>query len=345
MTLHPAAPPPRALVLGCAGAELSAKEAGHFAAADPLGFILFQRNCPSPDAVRALVGQLRAAVGRLDAPIFIDQEGGRVARLGPPHWPEMPAAAMFGRLAATDLALACEAAELAARLTAHHLAELGINVNCAPVLDLSFAETTAAIGDRAYAADPHIVSELGRAVCRGLIDGGVLPVIKHLPGHGRAARDSHEGLPRVEADFAALAAADFAPFAALADMPLGMTAHILFSDLDAARPATQSKIVIDRAVRGEIGFDGLLVSDDISMHALEGDIADRAGLAWAAGCDIVLHCNGRLEEMQALAGVAPRLDDRAERRWRRARDMVSTHDPRTLDVEGAQDRLAGLLKQ
>ena len=292
---------PKAVVFGCAGLRLSDDERRFFEAAEPLGFILFARNVETPEQVAGLVAELRHCVGRDDAPILIDQEGGRVQRLGPPHWRASPTARSFAELARTDIDAACQAARLNARQIADDLSTLGITVNCAPVLDVPAADGHEIIGDRALGDDPATVAALGRAVCEGLLAGGVLPVIKHLPGHGRAVSDSHLELPVVVADLSALREIDFAPFKSLNDMPWAMTAHVVYSALDGDNPATLSAEVIGRTIRGDIGFDGLLISDDLSMKALAGDFGDRARAALAAGCDVVLHCNGDPDEMTAVA--------------------------------------------
>jgi beta-N-acetylhexosaminidase len=288
---------PRAVLFGCAGERLSAEERQLFTDCDPLGFVLFRRNCAEPGQVRALVAEMRGCVGRGDAPVLIDQEGGRVARLRPPHWRTYPAAA---RLAALPDPEAEAAVRLGARLIADDLASLSITVDAAPVLDLPAAGADAVIGDRAYGGDPARVARLGRAMCEGLLEGGVLPVVKHMPGHGRARVDSHHARPVVDAGAEELADTDFAPFRALSDMPWAMTAHVVYSAFD-AEPATMSRWVIDQVIRGEIGFGGMLVSDDISMGALSGGIAERARKALDAGCDIALHCGGVFDEMAAVA--------------------------------------------
>lgn len=292
---------PAAVVFGCAGATLSEAERAFFSATDPLGFILFARNCVDPAQVTALVRALRDSVGRDDAPVLIDQEGGRVARLRPPHWRAAPAAAVFGLLARTDPVAAADALRLNTRLIAAELSALGIDVDCLPVLDVPQAGAHDVIGDRAYGGGPEIVAMLGRAACEGLREGGVLPVIKHVPGHGRAAADSHAALPVVDASLDMLRQSDFMPFAALSDMPLAMTAHVVYSALDPARPATLSPTVIGDIIRGELGFTGVLLSDDIGMGALSGGFAERAEAALDAGCDLILHCSGDMPEMQAVA--------------------------------------------
>jgi beta-N-acetylhexosaminidase len=294
---------PRAVIFGCSGPVLSAEERSFFRDAGPLGFILFERNCENPDQVRALIADLRDCVGDERADVLIDQEGGRVARLKPPHWPAFPAAARFAALAGRDPDGAVEAAGLNARLIAAELAALGITVNCAPVLDIPHTDADPIIGDRAAGPTPRLAALLGQAVCDGLLDGGVLPVIKHLPGHGRAGVDSHKALPVVDASWEDLETVDFAPFRALRHMPWGMTAHVVYTTVDTTAPATTSAIVVETAIRRAIGFDGLLLSDDLSMRALSGDLGTRAAAALAAGCDVILHCNGERAEMEAVAGA------------------------------------------
>ena len=334
-------PPPRAAILGCAGPRLDDDERRFLARADPAGFILFRRNCESPEQVRALVAALREAVGRADAPVLIDQEGGRVVRLGPPHWRAPPAPAAFGALFAADRAAGARAAWLSARLMAADLFALGITVNCAPLLDLRVAGASKAIGDRALAEDPASVAGLGQAIACGLRAGGVLPAIKHLPGHGRAVADSHATLPRVEASLVDLRAGDFAPFRALRDMPVGITAHVCYTALDPHRPGTLSPAVIAEAVRGAIGFDGLLVSDDLSMGALTGPPGARAAAALAAGCDLALHCNGNRAEMEEVVAAAPRLGPRARARFDRA--LAARPSPASFDTADARRELRALL--
>ena len=333
--------PPRAAILGLAGPRLTDAERRFFAAADPLGFILFRRNCESPAQLKTLVSELRAAVGREDAPVLIDQEGGRVARLGPPHWRHPPPAAALAALAEKNLAAAGAAARLNARLMAAELLDAGITVDCAPVLDIPVPGAHDVIGDRAHGRSPEQVATLGRAVCEGLLEGGVLPVIKHIPGHGRAAADTHHDLPVVTASEAELKRADFKPFALLNDMPWAMTGHVVYAAIDPEAPATTSRKVIERVIRGHIGFQGLLVGDDLSMNALKGSLSERAAAALAAGCDIALHCNGKMGEMRAVADAAPRLGDAALRRVERG-EMLR-HAPEALDRPGAVEHLAALL--
>ncbi|MBK8174932.1 MAG: beta-N-acetylhexosaminidase [Rhodospirillales bacterium] len=333
---------PRAAIFGLAGPVLSGAERQFFADCQPLGFILFARNCVDPGQVRALVCALRAAVGREDAPVLIDQEGGRVQRLGPPHWRAAPPPGVFGALAARDERRAIAAAWLNARLIAADLADLGITVDCTPLLDVRRPEGHAIIGDRAFSHDGQIVALLGRATCAGLIAGGVLPVIKHIPGHGRATLDSHESLPVVGAEAEELERCDFAPFAALADMPLAMTAHVVFSTIDPLHPATTSPAVVGRVIREGIGFDGLLISDDLCMRALAGTPAARTHAALAAGCDVVLHCNGDIAQMQDVAKACPSLTSAAQARLERAQALRAiTAEP--FDAIAALTRLENLI--
>jgi beta-N-acetylhexosaminidase len=333
---------PRAAILGCAGTRLGAAERGFFAETDPLGIILFARNCESPAQVRALVDEIRATFGRAHAPVLIDQEGGRVARLRPPRWRAAPAAARLGALAAKNPDRATRAVWLNARLIAAELADLGITVDCAPVLDLALPETHEVIGDRAFGSDPELVATLGRSFCDGLLAGGVLPVVKHIPGHGRARADSHLELPAVDAAHETLSATDFAPFKALADQPWAMTAHIRYTALDPAKPCTISRRIISDIVRGEIGFSGVLVSDDLGMKALEGTFSTRAEAALEAGCDVVLHCSGVLDEMRELMAATPPLDDQAA--FRTARAEASRRDASPFDGITALAELDALLQ-
>ncbi len=297
---------PRAVIFACAGPELSGRERRFFAETDPLGFILFANNIESPNQVRSLVAALRAAVGRGDAPVLIDQEGGRVARLGPPHWRAPPPARRLARLAAIDEDAGREAARINGRLIACELSDLGITVDCAPVVDVPIPDGHDVIGDRAHGDTPEMVADLGGAVCEGLLEGGVIPVLKHIPGHGRARADSHVELPVVDTPLTEMARTDFRPFRDLSATPWAMTAHVLYRAIDPDYPATQSATVIDRVVRGDIGFQGLLLSDDIGMEALKGSLAERGAAALKAGCDAVLHCSGDFAGMaQAATGAGP----------------------------------------
>jgi beta-N-acetylhexosaminidase len=331
----------RAVILGCAGARLGEAERDFFRESDPLGFILFQRNCRDKAQVQALVSALRAAVGRGTAPVLIDQEGGRVARLTPPTWRAAPSARSLARVAERSLEGGCRAVWLNARLIAAELAELGITVDCAPVLDLAWPEAHAVIGDRAFGAEPARVALLGRSMCDGLAAGGIAPVIKHIPGHGRARADSHLELPAVEATWEALRSSDFGPFKALADQPWAMTAHIRFSAIDPAHPATTSPKLIAEVVRGEIGFEGALLTDDLGMKALAGGLGTRTAEALAAGCDVALHCSGIIAEMAEVTAAAPRLSGAAARRVERA--LEPRQAERSFDVASARVELDALL--
>jgi beta-N-acetylhexosaminidase len=312
------------VVFGLSGSRLTEEERRLFADCNPLGFILFSRNCVDAEQVRTLVASLRETVGRADAPVLIDQEGGRVQRLRPPRWRAAPAAAVFGSCAAEDEAAAVEAAWLNARLMAAELLDLGVTIDCAPVLDVPQPDADPIIGDRAFCSRGDVVALLGHAVCQGFLAGGVLPVIKHIPGHGRAKVDSHAALPVVDATLDALRRVDFAPFAALAGMPWAMTAHVVYAAIDASAPATTSARVIEHIIRGEIGFDGVLISDDLGMQALSGGPGERAAAALAAGCDLVLHCSGALDEMAAVAAVCPPVGGSAADRLARAEAMRQT---------------------
>ncbi len=329
--------PPRPLIFGCEGLRLSSDEARFFRQADPLGFILFARNCRDPGQVQNLVRALRRAVGRAHAPVLIDQEGGRVARLGPPNWRPPPPARLFGDIAREDAEAAETAARLNGRLIAAELDDLGITIVCAPVLDLRTAGGDDIIGDRAFAADAGLVARLGGAMCEGLLAGGVLPVIKHIPGHGRAGSDSHKGLPVVDAAAEVLTKTDFAPFRALAGMPLAMTAHVVYSAFDGARPATVSGTVISKVIRKDIGFAGILISDDIGMAALSGDFATRAQATLKAGCDIVLHCSGVRSEMTEIAKATVPM--RAKAWWRINRALAKWRRPDGADIAAVEARL------
>ncbi len=306
--------PPRAIVFGCQGLSLTDDEQRFFRASDPFGFILFARNCDTPEQVRALVGELRDSVQRRDAPVLIDQEGGRVARLSAPHWRHPPPQGKIAALAEISMEDAERAAFLNARLIGRELAALGITVNCLPVLDIPAADGHEIIGDRALGRNVDTVARLGRSVCKGLLTEGILPVIKHIPGHGRARVDSHRELPVVDVSIEELQETDFEPFRLLSDQPWGMTAHVVYSALDPAAAATVSGIVVEKFIRTEIGFSGVLLSDDIGMEALEGDLADRAADAIAAGCDLALHCSGVMEEMKTAASRVPPMTSDAEGR-------------------------------
>lgn len=328
-------------IYGLSGSRLSREERDFFADAQPWGFILFARNIEAPDQVRELVDSLRACVADDDAPVLIDQEGGRVARLKPPHWKERPPAARFGTLKNASSDCAREAAYLNARLIAHELRDLGITVDCAPVLDVPVAGAHDVIGDRAFGPDPTTIIELGRRVIDGMLDGGVLPVMKHVPGHGRAMSDSHKSLPRVSASAEDLSATDFVTFRSLNHCPMAMTAHVVYEVFDPQRPATTSPKVIRDVIRGEIGFEGVLLSDDLSMEALAGPLSVRAKAAQFAGCDIVLHCNGDAQEMRDVASETKPLEDVHLKRAQAALSHLGP--PQDFDVQAGEARLNELL--
>lgn len=333
---------PQAFITGVEGLRLAPEEDAFIRDAKPWGFILFRRNVESPEQVRALVGALRDAVGE-HAPVLIDQEGGRVQRLGPPHWPAYPAGASYGALYDIDPALGLEAARLGARLIASDLAELGIDVDCLPLADVPAPGANDVIGARAYGNTAEKVATIGRAVTEGLLAGGVLPVLKHLPGHGRANADSHERLPVVPNSREELDCTDFAAFRPLADLPLGMTAHVVYAAIDPVEPATISPTVISEVIRGSIGFTGALMSDDLSMGALSGTLSERATRSLAAGCDLILHCNGNLDEMKQVAEATPELQGEAARRSAAA--LARRHAPEPLARAQARQRFAELLSR
>lgn len=329
-------PTPGATILGCAGPVLDRGEARALARLDPWGLILFARNVQNPGQLRRLTGDLRAALGR-NAPIFIDQEGGRVARLRPPEWRGWPAP--LDVLACLPGAAAERYLWLRYRLIAAELRDLGIDGNCAPLADIARPETHAILRDRCYGTSPAEVVPRTRAVAEACLSGGVLPVLKHIPGHGRATADSHLDLPRVTATRADLDTGDFAAFRALADLPLGMTAHIVYDALDAARPATLSATAIG-AIRADMGFDGLLMTDDISMQALSGPLAARSAAAIGAGCDLVLHCNGQMAEMEEVADAAGGLSPAAAERAARA--LAARRAPEAADLPALAAECAAL---
>ncbi len=324
----------RAFVCGCRGTALDPDERRFLREAAPLGVILFKRNIADPAQVLALTNDIRDALGR-NAMVLVDQEGGRVQRLGPPHWRRYPPAARFA--AVETLEERAAVIRLSARLMAHDLLSLGIDVDCLPVLDVPVEGSHDVIGDRAYARDPATVATLGRAAAEGMLDGGVLPVMKHVPGHGRAEADSHLALPTVEASLDELRRSDFEPFRRNRDLPAAMTAHVVYRALDPERPATISAKVIGEVVRGEIGFDGLLFSDDLSMKALPGTFREKAEALFAAGVDVALHCNGDMEEAQEVAAVSPLLAGAAARRVARARAAVRA--PQNFDPVDAAAEL------
>jgi beta-N-acetylhexosaminidase len=323
----------KAFISGCAGTSLNDAERRFFAQERPCGLIVFARNCQSPEQLSALVASYKDAVESDDVLILIDQEGGRVQRLRPPNWRNMPPARCYGLLYEADPEAAKQAAFAHARLIAEELGAAGINVNCTPCLDIPEPGAHDVIGDRAFSADPEIVIALGRAVMDGTLAGGVLPVIKHVPGHGRAGADSHFSLPRIDATQAELDARDFRPFKALNDAPLAMTAHVLLPAFDDRRPSSVSPVIMGGVIRDLLGMDGLVMSDDIGMRALGGPFAGRARDVIAAGCDVALHCSGTLDEMIEVGGAVPPLDRLAAERFARAR--AALHDPRPFDVAEA----------
>jgi len=333
----------KAFITGIAGTTLGDAERALIAAEHPWGFILFKRNIETPTQVISLIEELRKAVSQPDAPVLIDQEGGRVQRLSPPHWPVYPAGAVFSRLYDIDPALGLEAARLSARLIADDLDRLGVTVDCLPLADVPVAGADAVIGDRAYGTEPGKVAAIARAVTEGLEEGGILPVLKHIPGHGRATADTHFRLPVVDTDKIELERTDFAAFRPLKDLPMAMTAHVVFSAFDPAQPATTSATMIGRVIRGGIGFQGLLMSDDVSMNALAGSIAERTRAIFAAGCDMVLHCNGKLDEMRDVALNTPELSGMAASRAEKA--LASRRVPKSFDRNRARTELDALIEQ
>jgi beta-N-acetylhexosaminidase len=333
--------PQRAFITGLAGLTISANERAFLREAQPWGLIIFQRNVKSPEQVTELARSFRDHVG-WQAPVLVDQEGGRVQRLKPPQWPAYPPGARYGELYDRSPALGLAAARLAGHLIAADLRPLGIDVDCLPLADVTVPGGDPVIGDRAYGTEPAKVAAIADAIAQGLMAGGVLPVLKHLPGHGRATADSHHKLPVVDTPRATLEATDFAAFRPLAGLPLGMTAHVVFSAIDPVAPATTSVTMVREVIRGFIGFQGLLMSDDISMGALSGSIAERVKAALAAGCDVVLHCNGDLTEMTEVAGAAPELSGEAAARAEAA--LAARSAPEEFDAEAARKLFARMVK-
>ena len=325
-----------AAIFGVSGPELTQEERAFFRDTQPLGFIVFARNIQDPDQVRRLVDDLHATVAHADAPVLIDQEGGRVQRLRPPHWRAASPAARFGALARSQAQSGAKAVFLNHQLIGAELAALGIDVDCAPLIDVHQPGAHDVIGDRAFSGDPEVVATLGRAAADGLISAGITPIIKHIPGHGRSMVDSHHDLPRVATSHEELARTDFVPFRRLNDVPWAMTAHIVYEALDPKLPATLSPKVIAEVIRGEIGFDGLLLSDDMSMKALNGPLDDLTRRALAAGCDVALHCNGKMEEMRQIAAGAAPLSKAGEERYTRGRRQVGKGQVAKLDQVAAE---------
>jgi len=333
----------KAFIAGVAGTELSTEERSFFRSERPWGFILFKRNVETPTQIAALTKQLREALGEPEVPIFIDQEGGRVQRLGPPNWSSYPAGAVFGQLYDIAPAMGVTAARLSARLIADDLQRIGVTVDCLPLADVPAPGADAVIGDRAYGTEPGKVAAIARAVAEGLEQGGILPVVKHIPGHGRAAADTHFRLPVVDAPKKELETTDFAAFRPLADLPMAMTAHVVFRAYDPVQPATTSATIIERVIRRLIGFQGLLMSDDVSMNALAGSIAERTRAIFAAGCDVVLHCNGKMTEMRDVAREAPELSGKALQRAKRA--LAARKAAKPFDRAAARAELDALVKR
>ncbi|MBI4273130.1 MAG: beta-N-acetylhexosaminidase [Rhizobiales bacterium] len=329
-----------AFITGLSGTVISAEERSFLRDAQPWGVILFKRNIDAPEQLRSLTADIRATLGR-DAPILVDQEGGRVQRLGPPHWPSYPPGAAYGRVYDRDRAKGLAAARLGARLIAADLAALGFDVDCAPVADVPAAESDPVIGDRAFGTDAGKVGAIAAAFAEGLLAGGVLPVVKHMPGHGRAAADSHHKLPVVTAERALLESSDFAAFRALRALPLAMTAHVVFSSIDPVAPATTSAIMVADVIRRSIGFSGLLMCDDVSMEALSGTLRERSAAAIAAGCDIVLHCSGVIADMREIAVSVPRLDGVPAARAAAA--LARRGRPDAIDLAAARAQFAAML--
>jgi len=335
----------KSVIFSCAGLEVTEAENAFFGQENPFGFILFARNIDNPDQVKKLTDDLRSAVGRRDAPILVDQEGGRVLRLKAPFWFEAPAFGKLGKLFDQNADEGIQATRLATRLIAQDLRGVGINVDCSPCLDLSFAETSSVIGDRSFHQDPDFVAILGAVVADEFLKAGIIPVIKHMPGHGRATVDSHHLLPTVQVSRDALIKSDFAPFHSLNKTPWGMTAHIVFDEIDADRPATQSSQIIRDVIRGDIGFDGLLLTDDLNMQALDGPLDLRAKRALDAGVDIILHCSGKLEEMKIVAGACTHLSgESVERIWRAEKQCKAFPQP-LYDQQSMITELKSLLSK
>lgn len=328
----------RSFIVGLSGLQLRDEEAVFLADHKPCGIIIFTRNYADDAQLRRLIDMARRAAGGADMLVLVDQEGGRVQRLRGPDWPDLPAAARFGALYETDPAAALIAARAASHWLGGLLRGVGINTNCVPCLDVPVAGADAIIGDRAYGCCPEVVTALGGAVAAGALDAGVVPVMKHIPGHGRAGVDSHLALPVVDADLEVLRRQDFAPFAAHRGLPAAMSAHVTYRAVDDEAPASVSAKMIGRIIRDNIGFDGLLMSDDVSMQALAGTIGERAKAVVSAGCDLILHCNGNLEEMIEVATVAPQLEGEALRRYQHCLDIIR-QPARPFDCELARAAL------
>ena len=331
----------RAFISGCAGTALSKDETQFFAKFNPWGLILFKRNCEAPDQVRSLIASFRKVVGRPDAPVFVDQEGGRVQRIGPPHWHKYPEARKFGSLYQINPGLALRAARNIGRLMASELYDLGFTSSCLPVLDVPQPGAHDVIGNRAYDTRAERIMILANAHVAGLMEGGILPVMKHVPGHGRSLVDSHHNLPVVTASRLDLETGDFVPFTALADLPMAMTAHVIYQALDADNPATLSRKIVRHVIRKVIGFNGLLMTDDLSMKALSGSLAQKSQMAYAAGVDMLLHCSGVLAEMEEVGAAAAELSAKTARRAKAA--LKLRRKPQPFDEKQAVADLEALM--
>jgi len=328
-------------IFGCEGLKLSQAERSFFKEVQPAGYILFARNIEDPAQVRALTDEFKAISGE-DTFILIDQEGGRVQRMREPHWRKYPPMGFFGEMAKTDRARAFETLKLNIQLIAHDLLDVGVNVDCLPLLDVPIDGADQIIGDRAFSCDIQMIADMGQVVIDTFMECGVFPVIKHIPGHGRALVDSHLSLPKVGETHGVLSASDFAPFKAVSKAPFAMTAHIVYSDIDPDAPATQSKRVINNTIRGEIGFDGLLMTDDLSMKALSGTMATRAKASLDAGCDLLLHCNGDMMEMTEIAEADIKASSALTSRLDKIRESVKS--PKGLDIEAIELRYKQIIE-
>jgi beta-N-acetylhexosaminidase len=330
----------RAFITGVSGSALTEEERGFFRETQPWGLIVFKRNIAGPEPLRRLVSDFRSTIG-YEAPVLIDQEGGRVQRLGPPDWPQYPPGAIYGKLFDQNRDMGLATARLGARLIAADLEALGIDVDCLPIADVPVAGADPVVGDRAYGNEPEKVAAIARAVAEGLAAGGVLPVLKHIPGHGRATADSHQSLPVVNVDRETLDRTDFAAFRPLKALPMAMTAHVVFTALDPVVPATLSPRIVGDVIRDSIGFQGLLMTDDISMGALSGSIAERSRAAIAAGCDVVLHCNGEMAQMREVAASVPVLAGEAARRAAAA--LATRRSAKSIDMASCRAEFSRLV--
>jgi beta-N-acetylhexosaminidase len=330
----------RAFITGVSGPALTEEERGFLREAQPWGLIVFKRNIAGSEPLRRLVGEFRSTIG-YEAPVLIDQEGGRVQRLGPPNWPQYPPGAVYGKLFDRNPDMGLATAHLGGRLIAADLEALGIDVDCLPIADVVVAGADPVVGDRAYGNEPDKVAAIARAVASGLAVGGVLPVLKHIPGHGRATADSHQSLPVVNVDRETLDRTDFAAFRPLKALPMAMTAHVVFTAIDPVAPATLSPRIVRDVIRDSIGFQGLLMSDDISMGALSGSIAERSRAAIVAGCDVVLHCNGEMAQMREVAASVPVLADEAARRAAAA--LAARRPAKSIDMASSRAEFSRLV--